>query len=89
MTTQNQVIVVTGASSGFGLLSAKALAAAGHTVYASMRETEGRNAPQVAQIAQYAPSKASTCAPSSWTSPATPRSRPGSPGSSPTTAAWT
>ncbi len=54
MTAQNQVIVVTGASSGFGLLSAKALAAAGHTVYASMRETEGRNAPQVAEIARYA-----------------------------------
>jgi NAD(P)-dependent dehydrogenase (short-subunit alcohol dehydrogenase family) len=59
MTTPNkvpprQVIVVTGASSGFGLLSAKALAAAGHTVYASMRETEGRNAPQVAAVAAYA-----------------------------------
>ncbi len=54
MTTQNQVIVVTGASSGFGLLSAKALAVAGHTVYASMRETEGRNAPRVAEIAAYA-----------------------------------
>jgi NAD(P)-dependent dehydrogenase (short-subunit alcohol dehydrogenase family) len=54
MTTQNQVIVVTGASSGFGLLSAKALAQAGHTVYASMRETEGRNAPRVAEIAAYA-----------------------------------
>jgi NAD(P)-dependent dehydrogenase (short-subunit alcohol dehydrogenase family) len=52
--TQNQVIVVTGASSGFGLLSAKALARAGHTVYASMRETEGRNAPQAAQVAAYA-----------------------------------
>lgn len=50
----NQIIVVTGASSGFGLLSAKALAAAGHTVYASMRETEGRNAPRVAEIAAYA-----------------------------------
>jgi NAD(P)-dependent dehydrogenase (short-subunit alcohol dehydrogenase family) len=54
MTTQNQIIVVTGASSGFGLLSAKALAQAGHTVYASMRETEGRNAPRVAEIAAYA-----------------------------------
>jgi NAD(P)-dependent dehydrogenase (short-subunit alcohol dehydrogenase family) len=54
MTTQNQIIVVTGASSGFGLLSAKALARAGHTVYASMRETEGRNAARVAEIAAYA-----------------------------------
>ena len=39
------VILVTGASSGFGLMTARALAQAGHIVYASMRETEGRNAP--------------------------------------------
>ena len=49
-----QVIVVTGASSGFGLLAARALAQAGHTVYASMRETEGRNAPQIADVLKYA-----------------------------------
>ena len=48
------VIIVTGASSGFGLLSAKKLAHAGHTVYATMRETLGRNAPQVTAVAQYA-----------------------------------
>lgn len=30
-----QVIVITGASSGFGALAARALAHAGHTVYAS------------------------------------------------------
>jgi NAD(P)-dependent dehydrogenase (short-subunit alcohol dehydrogenase family) len=47
------IILVTGASSGFGLMTAKALAAAGHTVYASMRETEGRNAPRVAEVAQW------------------------------------
>ena len=41
-----QVILVTGASSGFGAMSARALADAGHVVYASMRETAGRNAPQ-------------------------------------------
>lgn len=41
------VVIITGASSGFGALTARALAAAGHTVYAGMRETEGRNAPQV------------------------------------------
>jgi NAD(P)-dependent dehydrogenase (short-subunit alcohol dehydrogenase family) len=50
----SQIIVVTGASSGFGLMTARALAHAGHTVYASMRETEGRNAPQVAEIRDYA-----------------------------------
>ncbi|WP_035347143.1 SDR family oxidoreductase [Edaphobacter aggregans] len=48
------VIVVTGASSGFGALTARALATAGHTVYASMRETTGRNAPQVEAAKQFA-----------------------------------
>jgi NAD(P)-dependent dehydrogenase (short-subunit alcohol dehydrogenase family) len=46
----NQVIVITGASSGFGALAARALAQAGHIVYATMRETTGRNAPQVAEV---------------------------------------
>jgi NAD(P)-dependent dehydrogenase (short-subunit alcohol dehydrogenase family) len=49
-----QVILVTGASSGFGLMTARLLAQAGHTVYASMRETKGRNAPQVAAVAAWA-----------------------------------
>jgi NAD(P)-dependent dehydrogenase (short-subunit alcohol dehydrogenase family) len=49
-----QVIVITGASSGFGALTARALAHAGHIVYATMRETKGRNAPQVAEVARYA-----------------------------------
>ena len=49
-----QVIVITGASSGFGALTARALADAGHVVYAGMRETETRNAPQIALLQQYA-----------------------------------
>ena len=50
----NKVILVTGASSGFGALTARQLADAGHVVYASMRDTGGRNAPQVEAAARYA-----------------------------------
>src|SRR3989441_7642072 len=49
-----KIIIITGASSGFGALTARALAKAGHTVYASMRETKGRNAPQVEQAKKFA-----------------------------------
>lgn len=52
--TTKQVIVITGASSGFGALAARTLAHAGHAVYASMRGTTGRNAPQVEAVKQYA-----------------------------------
>ena len=50
----NNVIVITGASSGFGALAARALARDGHTVYASMRETTGRNASRVKEVEKYA-----------------------------------
>lgn len=42
--TANDVILITGCSSGFGRLMAEDLARKGYNVFASMRETTGRNA---------------------------------------------
>ncbi|WP_306366746.1 hypothetical protein [Nocardiopsis sp. CC223A] len=47
-------VIVAGASSGLGALTARAPAGPGHTVYAGMRETTGRNAPRVREAAEYA-----------------------------------
>ncbi len=52
-----QVALVTGASSGFGRMIARALAAAGLVAYASMRDTAGRNAATVRDIAAEAAAK--------------------------------
>ncbi|AYG05030.1 SDR family oxidoreductase [Gryllotalpicola protaetiae] len=49
----SNIAVITGASSGFGALTARTLALAGNTVYAGMRETTGRNAPQVQAVADF------------------------------------
>jgi NAD(P)-dependent dehydrogenase (short-subunit alcohol dehydrogenase family) len=49
-----KVIVVTGASSGFGALASRALARAGHTVYAGIRDTEGGTAYPVVLTQEYA-----------------------------------
>jgi NAD(P)-dependent dehydrogenase (short-subunit alcohol dehydrogenase family) len=48
-----QNILVTGSSSGFGLLMTKALAAAGHKVFASMRNMDSKNAPIAAELKQF------------------------------------
>jgi NAD(P)-dependent dehydrogenase (short-subunit alcohol dehydrogenase family) len=47
-----KMILVTGASSGFGRLTSEALARAGHTVYSSMRDIAGRNAKTTAEMAE-------------------------------------
>jgi NAD(P)-dependent dehydrogenase (short-subunit alcohol dehydrogenase family) len=49
-----KVIIVTGASSGFGALTVRALADANHVVYAGMRDTAGRNAESAAAASRYA-----------------------------------
>lgn len=50
---EKKIIVITGASSGFGALTARGLADYGHIVYAGMRETSERNAPQVQAAKNY------------------------------------
>jgi NAD(P)-dependent dehydrogenase (short-subunit alcohol dehydrogenase family) len=50
----SKIILVTGASSGFGAMTVRALADAGHRVYAGIRNTADRNRPAVAEAAEYA-----------------------------------
>ena len=47
-----KVILITGASSGFGRLTALAMLAKGHTVYASMRNINGKNAPVAQELSR-------------------------------------
>ena len=49
----SKIVLITGASSGFGRLAAEALAKAGHVVYGSMRQITGRNAPAAQRMAAF------------------------------------
>ena len=49
-----KTIIISGASSGFGAMTARHLSHAGHTVYAGMRGTTGHNQKAVAQADHYA-----------------------------------
>ena len=49
---EKKIIFITGTNSGFGWLTAKSCAALGHKVYASMRDTKGRNADKAKALAQ-------------------------------------
>ena len=51
---ESKVVIVTGASSGFGRITAEMLAEAGHIVYASMRGLNGKNADKAQQMQQQA-----------------------------------
>ena len=48
------IIIVTGAANSIGRSTCGELALAGHTVYASMRETMGRNSHQVEEVQAFA-----------------------------------
>ena len=50
------VIFISGASSGFGALTAKALSAAGHTVYAGMRDLKGESSKAAHEAEEYSKS---------------------------------
>ena len=49
----SKIVLITGASSGFGRLTAEAIAKAGHIVYGSMRHTATRNATVAQEMAKF------------------------------------
>ncbi len=51
---KQKVILITGTNSGFGWLYANTLSKAGYTVYATMREMNGRNAEKASELSKLA-----------------------------------
>ncbi|HEY2100023.1 MAG TPA: SDR family NAD(P)-dependent oxidoreductase [Pseudonocardia sp.] len=59
----SKTILISGASSGFGALTARLLADAGHTVYAGMRNVTGRNAEAAKAAVDYSAEQSVTLRP--------------------------
>jgi NAD(P)-dependent dehydrogenase (short-subunit alcohol dehydrogenase family) len=59
----SKTILISGASSGFGALTARLLADAGHTVYAGMRDVPGRNAEAAKAAVDYSAEQSVTLRP--------------------------
>src|SRR5690606_1196954 len=47
-----KVVLITGTNSGFGWLTAQSVAALGHKVYATIRDTKGKNAEKAEQLSK-------------------------------------
>ncbi len=58
-----KTVLITGSGTGIGFLTAKRLAQAGFTVYASMRELAGRNKPHAETLRQFAQAQGITIRP--------------------------
>ena len=53
----SETVLVTGSSTGFGRRTTQRLIEAGYTVFATMREPEGRNAPRADELTAFAEGK--------------------------------